>query len=168
MRPHGALPVAILLLTLCQPALAQERNAIDVLRGMSLDSLGGIVTVYYSDGYVDRARRLQQRYAGAVEFYRDTLAEEFQGGLAVLDPEDWGAFTNSRPYGQPHMAFSSWSRHVAVLPATSSEGVMADLVRRLGLGRDDEVTAYVDVIGFHEFGHALVGKYFYRDLETGR
>lgn len=154
-------PAWLLVLALSVPTRAQERNAVDVLRALALDTLTGTITVYHSEGHGDRARRLQQWYAGAVVFYEDALAHDFDAILAILNPQDWIAFDPKTPYGLPHIDFSGWPHPVAVLPAANDEGLMADLARQLGLGGAPEVGRYVDVIGFHELGHALVVQYLY-------
>jgi hypothetical protein len=51
-------------------ANGQDPVSGDILRTLSLDSLGGEVPVYFSPGQADRARALQQAYGGAVAHYR--------------------------------------------------------------------------------------------------
>lgn len=157
------VPVALWLLLSSSDALAQERNAPEILRALPLDSLAGAVPVYYSPGHGERARLLQQAYAGAVAHYRDFFRgdqrADLTASLALLEPAHWAALT-LWPYGIPHVDLSGWPAAVAVLPAANDEGLTADLLRALGFAPADVARA-VDVVGFHEFGHLLMRQYFY-------
>ena len=137
---------------------AQERNLLFKLRAAALDSLPGTVPVYYSLGHQERARLLQHEYSAAVEHYHAA----FTGGpalnvrttLALLDPGHWTEVAN-RPYGAPHIDLAAWPVFVVVLPASNEEGIAAALWEAAGLSSKVEIARAVDVIGLHEFGHAL-------------
>lgn len=162
MCRHRVVPAALVLLIVCAPARAQQRNATDALRALSLDSLTGSVPVHYSEGHADRARRLQPRYAAVVASHEGRLSQDFDIGLAILDPEDWAALTGTPPYGMPHIDYSGWPHLYAVLPATSDEGALAEAARQRGVDDPAQSERFVDTIGLHEFGHGLVAQYVYR------
>lgn len=145
-------------------ALAQHRNAAEILRTLPLDSLTGVITVHYSPGRVERARVLQRSYGGAVMHYRNMFVGEpaldLTVTLAILNPEHWSAIT-AMPYGLPNIDFTGWPHFVAVLPADNDRGLTADYFRKRELTTQREVQRAVDVIGFHEFGHGLAVQYLY-------
>lgn len=72
----GVIPW-VFIVGLSIPTQAQERNAIEVLHSLPLDSLTGTVKVYRSHGHTDRAQRLQVWYTGALAFYEERLAQDF-------------------------------------------------------------------------------------------
>jgi len=161
-RPRVAALVALAM----APAACelQDPDLLARLRAAAVDSLPGPVPVYYSQGHVDRARRLQQEHAAAVEYYGEALAGapalNVSTGLALLDRGDWSEVAG-RPYGLPHIDFTAWPVFVVFLPAANDEGFAAELWERAGLASRVDITRVVDVIGRHEFGHALNVRYLY-------
>jgi hypothetical protein len=164
------------LLALPARATAQDRDPVAILRGIQLDTIAGEITVFHSRGYEERARDMQRLYEGAIAFYEERLGEDFDVALAVLNEPDWTAFEIPGtgplrppqaviPYGWPHTDFYGYisgSLAVVVLPAESDRGVLADAAREFGL--QDQVGRFVDVGGFHEFGHYMIEQYMYSHL----
>lgn len=143
-----------------QPSVAQEREpvTIETLRAIPLDSLDGVIPVYYSSGYRERAESLQHLFEAALTFYEDTLACELYARLAVLNEADWTILNPHHSYGFPW-----YIRHgvvpVVVMPATTDHGLVVDMLRpRLG---DTMARKGVDAIGFHELGHIIAQEYLY-------
>ncbi|HSL72124.1 MAG TPA: hypothetical protein VK864_17885, partial [Longimicrobiales bacterium] len=162
-RPAGWLLAGCLLFLPLQ-ARGQARNVAEFFRTLSLDSLTGAVSVYYSPGHRARALTVQKQYAGAVTYYRKAFPKnalvDVNIGVALLQPEHWTAFTLRRTYGVPHVDFSGWPHLITVLPAANDSGALADLFRQQKIAPRDAGRA-VDAIGFHEFGHLLMRQYFY-------
>ncbi len=172
------ITVALLFGLLASPVqvMAQDRDPAAILRGMQLDTLAGAITLFYSAGYEERAVRLHRLYEGAIAFYEERFGEDFDVVLAVLNEQDWIEFEIPgtgplrppeavMPYGFPHTDFYGYisgSPAVVVLPAESDRGALAEAARQFGL--QDQVGRFVDVIGFHEFGHYLVERYMYSHL----
>lgn len=152
------LPCLIALICLAAPVSAQQPGTLEVLRSLSLDSLGGAIPVYYSPGYRERAESLQRMYEAALAFYEDTLAYDFDARLAVLTDEHWAALDWGTPYGMPWYSYRD-AVPVVIMPATTDHGVVVDLLRpRFG---DEAARRGVETIGFHELGHAIVQEYLY-------
>jgi hypothetical protein len=175
IRSVGAAAL-LALLVMPAPVAGEDRDPVAILRGMQLDTLAGAITVFHSHGYEERARGLQRLYEGAIAFYGERLGEDFEAALAVLDEPDWveleipgtGPLRPPQavmPYGFPHTDFYGYvsgALAVVVLPAESDRGALADAARQLGL--EDRVGRFIDVIGFHEFGHSMVEQYLYSQL----
>lgn len=143
-----------------QPSVAQEREpvTIETLRAIPLDSLEGIIPVYYSPGYRERAESLQHLYEAALIFYEDTLAYDLDARLAVLNEADWTTLNAHHSYGFPWY-IEHGTIPVVVMPATTDHGLVVDMLRpRLG---DEMARKGVDAIGFHEFGHIIAQEYLY-------
>jgi parallel beta-helix repeat protein len=137
---------------------AEAPDALEVLRALSLDSLDGSLPVYYSPGYGDRARSMQEMYAAAQRFYEERLGRNLPAVLAVLSEEHWPALDWGPPYGMPWITYRA-PVPVMVLPATTDRGVLASRFRSV-IG-DEGVRRRIEIIGFHELGHALVQQYLY-------
>jgi hypothetical protein len=170
MMKHAlpALSLCAVLLLLCASDLrAQERSAGAALGPLTLDTLGGPITVYYTPEYAERARALQPRYAAVLSQYEAMFAHDtsmdFRINLAVLGPEHWAAVT-PLPYGLPHINTRPWSEALVLLPGAGDQGVMAEAYRRQELPEGMSVEAMVDMIGFHEFGHGVVIKHLYSQV----
>ena len=162
MTINLTVAAGILALSLALPisANAQERNALETLHNLPLKTLSGDITVYFSPGYEERAQKLQGWYQEAITFYEGTLSQHFDADLAILNAKHWAAFTKN-PYGLPHIRFDA-PRPIAVLPATTDKGAMIAMFRRFKMGGPVEAGRLVGMIGFHEFGHAIVEQCLYQ------
>ncbi len=128
------------------------------------------ITVYFERGHEAKALRLRALVQDALRFYADSLGVRPALSLAVLERPTWERIITWQPYGIPGV---EGTPPVAFLPATDDNLAAADAVgieagisdsaRRLvgaaGLSWPDASRRYVDLVGLHELGHALVAEY---------
>lgn len=134
---------------------------------LGLPMLSGEVTVYYSEGFAERAAHLQKIVEAAKSFFQkpEVLGVELELGLAVLGPEDWARWTRM-PYGMAHISLGD--SPAAIMPATEDnmlihsalanrEQVSEEIHRRLGeletTYEEAAVVMFMDLLGIHEIGH---------------
>jgi hypothetical protein len=145
-------------------------NARAAFDGLSLPSVEGSVTVYFSPGQDERARTLQGQLTRAVNYFSDRLGVQRTVVLAVLTRDDWPPLPNT-PYGMP---FSHAAESLVVMPAThamfdeftvgiraqhSASEDVARAVRSTGVSLEDGVRLAGDAAMYHELGHILVPAY---------
>jgi hypothetical protein len=154
----------LLVALLASDAHAQALLDAAALDAMPLKRVGAELPTVCSRGHRAHARDVGDAMGEALAFYEQRLGVELELRVALLGPEDWARVTPV-PYGLPLV-----DQGVAVLPAAG--GIVAgdfgamplDDARRQRLieaagSVDAAVARFVDVIGFHELGHALVGAY---------
>ena len=163
--PRAALTALLAcLLALPSDAPAQGVSVLEKLRTLPIDSAPGTVRAYYSRGLHERAVRLQQGFAAAVDHYRSMLEGApslgVSAGLALLEKDHWNRAVR-RPYGQPHIDVTAWPILLVILPASADDGSVADLWRTAGLVSKADLNRTLEVIGYHELGHSLNVQYLY-------
>ncbi len=128
------------------------------------------ITVYFERGHEAKALRLRELVQDALRFYADSLGVHPALSLAVLERGSWERLITWQPYGIPGV---EGTPPVAFLPATDDnlaaqdalglEASVSDSARQLvaagGLHWPDASRRYVDLVGLHELGHALVAEY---------
>ena len=150
---------------------AQQTNRLETLAKLGLQKLDGRIAVYYSDGAKTRAHKLQAAFSDMMVFYEKELEIHVRVPVAILSSNDWAKVNDSGPYGLPNIRGEP---QVILLPATSG-----GLAFQFVMGRKDAIPAallrdyletnqttfeaaadeFVDMIGFHELGHALCDAY---------
>ncbi|MFC1683010.1 hypothetical protein ACFL0G_02215 [Candidatus Zixiibacteriota bacterium] len=148
-------------------AHAQAPESPEEVSDLGLPTLSGEVTVYYSEGYKERAASLQEVVEAANRFLKkpEVLGIELNLGLAVLDAEDWSRWTRM-PYGMAHIQLGE--SPAAIMPATednmlvngaleNKEHVSKEILLRLDelefSYEDAAVLMFMDLLGIHEVGH---------------
>ena len=164
-----------LLLTMCQSKdraerrqKSREQTMLSRIHALELDSIRQGMVVYFPEGYRERAETLGPMYAEAIRFLNDSLRVELELHLALLDTINWKRL-KSIPYGLPFVeGMNNQDPSVACLPAEGGGAVyefVAGLESDLPASVRERltVTGYtweqasrrmVDLIGFHELGHA--------------
>jgi hypothetical protein len=165
------------------PAMA----ILDDLQAAGLETLPGPIPTYYSPGYRERAEMLQAWVRDADAFFRNRLRVAPEVSLAVLTPEHW-TLVSMGPYGVPFVPpltpgdLSSVPRLV-VMPAVPEQAVVTQIyfaseaglpplaaaeLAALGISYQDAVLQVLDLIGFHEVGHAYIAALGYHRNNTAR
>jgi hypothetical protein len=165
------------------PAMA----ILDDLQAAGLETLPGPIPTYYSPGYRERAEMLQAWVRDADAFFRNRLRVAPEVSLAVLTPEHW-TLVSMGPYGVPFVPpltpgdLSSVPRLV-VMPAVPEQAVVTQIyfaseaglpphaaaeLAALGISYQDAVLQVLDLIGFHEVGHAYIAALGYHRDNTAR
>jgi hypothetical protein len=165
------------------PAMA----VLDDLQAAGLETLPGPIPTYYSPGYGERAEMLQGWLRDADAFFRSRLRVEPEISLAVLSPEHW-TLVSMGPYGVPFVmplsqADLGMAPRLVVLPAVPEQAVVTQIysasqpglpphaaaeLAALGVSYDDAVLQVLDLIGFHEVGHAYIAALGYHRDNTAR
>lgn len=167
--------------TCCVSAVAQESGAheankpsmLERVRALDLDSLHCGMTVYYSPSFKKRAQELGLILNEAIQFFDDSLEVKIDVRLALLDRSEWMQL-RPIPYGLPYVkGMGGRNPPVAVLPADGG-GAVYEFVVALKDDLSDETRQrlearhytwehaarrMVDLIGFHEIGHAYADAY---------
>ncbi len=154
-------------------AYAQGPLSREKILELGLPTISGEVTVYYSEGYAERATYLQGIAEAANHFLRrpEIVGVDLDLGLAVLDSEDWAKLTRI-PYGISHIHNLGVSP-TAIVPASednvlvkgyleNKERVSKENLRRLeklDLSFEDAASMFVDLVGIHEIGHIYAHDY---------
>ena len=150
---------------------SNEPSVIGKVKNLPLNIITGKITVYYTNGYKDRALMLGQMLEEAKEFFEKSLGVTANVSLAVLDKSQWPQVDEKIPYGLPWM---SPKDNLIFMPATNDEGVLLDG----SLARADKipppvleklkshnftyieaVQKAIDSISFHELGHIYIHAY---------
>lgn len=150
----------------------EDRPLIERIRALDVDSLHQGVVVYYASGYEERAQELGPMVAEATAFFEDSLGVALDFRLALLEEPQWREVAPSPyPYGLPFV--SGTAPAVAALPAGGGgavyeatlpleEEVPEPTRRRLaatGHAWEEAVRTMIDLIVFHEIGHAYADAY---------
>jgi hypothetical protein len=149
--------------TVIQPAAAQSSSG-HQLEILGLELMEGPLPLYASAGYEQRAEELAAILSEAVEFYARKLGVRPPLALAVLDENDWAAFTPV-PYGLPH--YRRGEPNLAIMGATADNEAAEDLrvrvayaspvnlaiVETAGLSWDEAAALTIDLVSLHELGH---------------
>jgi hypothetical protein len=159
----------------------------DVLAPLGLETLPGPIPTYYSPGYGERAEALQAWLRDADAFFRDRLRVTPEIHLAVLSPEHWPAVSMG-PYGVPFVpplspGDLSQVPRMVVMPAVPEQAVVTQIytaaqealpphaaaeLEALGISYEEAVLQLLDLIGFHEVGHAYIAALGYHRDNTAR
>lgn len=173
----GIERVICLLCLLCgalsvSAAVAQEANPLAELSKLGLGRLQGPMLTYYSDGKRERAEKTRTDIEAMNAFFQERLGIRADVALAVVDSGSW-AKVNSKPYGLPNIN-QRVTPPVIYMPATSGgmafqlmmarkEAIPAEELEAYvrASGKEFEAVAddFVDLIAFHELGHALVRQF---------
>jgi hypothetical protein len=143
------------------------------LESLALPSLSGKVPAYYSPSYEQRAAKLRERLAKAVEFFERKLGVAPKIYLAVLDREHWSdAVFGGTPYGMPNSTTSRSGAGLVCLAATAD--AFDELGRNIkptlpiqawkaiessGLSFEQGMREFGDSIMYHELGHVYAAAY---------
>jgi len=170
------------------PPVPQVASAIlDDLQPAGLEMLPAPIPTYYSPGYRDRAEALQAWLRDADAFFRNRLRVSPDISLAVLTPEHW-ALVSMGPYGVPFVppltpGDLSQVPRMVVMPAVPEQAVVTQIysasevalpphaaaeLAALGISYEDAVLQVLDLIGFHEVGHAYIAALGYHRDNTAR
>jgi hypothetical protein len=165
------------------PAMA----ILDDLQAAGLERLPGPIPTYYSPGYRERAETLQAWLRDADAFFRNRLHVAPEISLAVLSPEHW-TLVSMGPYGVPFVPPLTQEdlRHaprLVVMPAVPEQAVVTQIysasqpglpphaaaeLAALGISYEEAVLQVLDLIGFHEVGHAYIAALGYHKDNTAR
>jgi len=146
-----------------QPKPPEELVRLEALRTLPLERVGGTLPIRASRGFAARGTVVGAALGEQLAFYRERLDLRLELELYVLADADWRAVTEL-PYGLPFT-----DRGVVVVPAGG--GVIAETflamessvpqptlerLAKRGLTWAHAVDELVDLIGYHEAGHAFV------------
>lgn len=165
------------------PALA----ILEDLDAAGLETLPAPIPTYYSPGYRDRAEALQAWVRDADAFFRSQLRVAPEISLAVLSPDHW-TLVSMGPYGVPFVppltpGDLSEVPRLVVLPAVPEQAVVTQIygaaqvalpahaaaeLAALGIPYEEAVLQVLDLIGFHEVGHAYIAALGYHRDNTAR
>lgn len=152
------------------PLGTEAADLLQRVRALNTPSSTNRITVYYAEGYEDKALRLRSLVEEGMNFYADSLAVQAPLHLAVLTKEQWERVITWQPYGFPGVAGSP---PVAFLPATD-DGVAANdalsiraavspasvrIIEASGHSYEEGSRRYVDLVGLHELGHTYSSAY---------
>ena len=162
----GRLSIILIPLLLAYSVHAQDSESINEISDLGLPTLIGEITVFYSEGYDDRAAYLQEIVDVANHYFMqpNILDIELNLGLAVLDSADWALWTHM-PYGMAHIQLGE--EPVVIMPATKDNFLVNSLLagkgrvseetiqklNELGFTFEEAALTYADLIAFHELGH---------------
>ena len=169
------------------PTPALSSAILDDLQAAGVQTLPGPIPTYYSPGYQERAEVLQAWLRDADAYFRNRLRVDPDISLAVLDPEHW-TLLSMGPYGVPFVpplipGDLSEVPRLVVLPAVPEQAVVTQIysasepalpphaaaeLAALGISYDDAVLQVLDLIGFHEVGHAYIAALGYHRNNTAR
>jgi len=145
---------------------AEEKNYVARMQELGLDRLKGSIPAYYSVGHQQHAEKLQAAIADMNVFFRDRLGVQAEVTLALLNSKDWKSVTGE-DYGIPQV---EGNPPVIFMPATPDNPVFGLMNARKEAIPSEQLQAFlkdnhttfeavaaqfVDLIGFHELGHAL-------------
>ena len=148
----------------------EKTNLLETVIRLGLTRLDKPMVTYHSEGCGKRARKLSAAIAEMNAFYQTHLGIRASVPLAVLNSNDW-VRVSSRPYGMPNI---DGTPPVIFMPATSGglafhlmmarkDAIPAkrleDHLRARRVGFEAAADEFVDIIGFHELGHALCARY---------
>lgn len=169
------------------PGPAMASAILDDLQAAGLEMLPGPIPTYYSPGYRERAETLQAWLRDADAYFRNRLHIAPDISLAVLNPEHW-TLLSMGPYGVPFVppltpGDLSEVPRLVVLPAVPELAVVTHIylasevalppqaalkLAALGVSYEDAVLQVLDLIGFHEVGHAYIAALGYHRDNTAR
>lgn len=169
------------------PAPQLASAILDDLQAAGLEMLPGPIPTYYSPGYRERAETLQAWLRDADAYFRNRLRIAPDISLAVLSPEHW-VLVSMGPYGVPFVppltpGDLSEVPRIVVMPAVPEQAVVTQIysasegalpphaaaqLAALGISYDDAVLQVLDLIGFHEVGHAYIAALGYHKDNTVR
>lgn len=150
-------------------AVAQP-NLFVTLQKLGLQKLDGQIPAYYSDGSQERAQKVCSQVRAMAGFYEAELGINAPVVVAVLNSDDW-AKVRLGPYGLPSVGGTP---PVVFMPATSGgfayhlmvarkDAIPANLLQEYLEDHhttfDAAANEFVDLIGLHELGHALIDAY---------
>lgn len=163
-------------------AQADDTNPMGKIKELGIPSLTGKVPAYYSSKHRQHAEKLQSAIEDMNAFFMERVGVQTKVTLLLLDSKDWKAVTG-RPYVLPFVwnaALESdglvvtGSPWVIFVPATTGSPAFSLLMaRKEAIPRETlqtflkannttfeaVVDQFVDVIGFHEFGHTLTANF---------
>jgi len=147
-----------------------KADVVQSVAELGLPKLADPIPAYYSDGAMTRAGRLQVDIRQMNAFFQESLGIQVDVTLAVLNSNHWMR-VHEPPYGLPGIAGKP---PVIFMPAHSGgfafglvmarkDAIPADALQRhletnhttIEAAADD----FVDIVGFHELGHALCRAY---------
>jgi hypothetical protein len=157
------LSLSVLLGAFASSAQAQNRKALEKVRGLNNPFSTNKITVYYSPGYKKRALELRALIEGGMQYYEEKLNLRVELSVAVLNQLQWNQ-VDGGPYGLPWV---SSPPYVAFLPATPDGVVTASTlslkkyaspallkeIKSSGYSYEKASEEFVDLIGLHELGH---------------
>lgn len=144
----------------------QGQDYVARMKALGLPSLSGKVLAYYSPGYRQHAESLRAAIADMNAFFQERLGVQTNVVLALLDSKGWTDVTGNR-YGLPSIGGIPT---VILMPATSDSPAFGLMMARKEAVPPEMLQAFlknnhttfeavadqfVDLIGFHELGHAL-------------
>lgn len=161
---RSTILAATAILFLSQALPAQESSQLDRVRALGTPSIAGEISTYHSPGYRDRAIGIRDVLESARTFFEDSLGTELEVNLALLSEEHWSQ-TTEIDYGIPFFSGS-----VMVLPATTDVALTRDFQNLEGRASEEDLARIaasgltfqeaahltIDLIGYHELGHAYV------------
>jgi hypothetical protein len=156
--------VMILLFVLASSCSSPAPSALEKITHLNLNTIDGNVKTYYSNGYETRARKILELLHQSLKFFEDNFNIRQSFTLAVIDSSNWGQIT-SIPYGLP---FVSGPPYVVCIPANSDNvlsGIVAEAIDQYGLNahygmtKEEIVSLFVSLIGFHELGHIYTNEF---------
>lgn len=170
LNMKGSYLLFFLLITF----FVQGQNATEPLsqiRSLDLDSTKYGVTVYHPQNAEKKAQELGPLMADALEYHRKTFGTELGFRLALLERKPWKSLNANIPYGIPY--YLSGKPSIAIIPSRA-EGVVYDFmleiedevapelksqIKNSGYTYKEFAAKMLDLIGFHEIGHAYMIAY---------
>ncbi len=140
------------------------QSTLEKIQSLDLSETDGNIPAYYPDGFEERAKETVDLLQYSTEYFEETFQVSQHFSLAVLDSLSWIKISRI-PYGLP---FVSGPPYVVCIPATPdnvlsrivSDGISDnDLSSSYPMTREEIVSRFVSLIGFHELGHIYANEY---------
>lgn len=168
LRLVGASIAVGLVLAGCRDS--GRSKSLETVTELGLPKLTNRVITYHSVGGKARAEKLEADIADMAAFYRERLGTQVDVTVAVLNPQDW-ARVNPGPYGLPGVYGDPPLIFMPAAPGgmasqfmqARKDAIPPEILKAYLQANNTsfEVVAedFVDLIGFHELGHALCERY---------
>ncbi|MDX1544673.1 MAG: hypothetical protein R3214_12085 [Christiangramia sp.] len=144
---------------------------LEKIRSLNLDSSKYEVMVYHPENAENKAKELGPIMADALDYYEENFGTSLNFRLALLDENAWETLDTDVPYGLPF--YSAGNISIAIIPSSADGAVynfMLDIkdnvspelmaeISELGYSYEDFSAKMLDLIGFHEIGHAYMNAY---------
>ncbi|MCM8569331.1 hypothetical protein NE848_08065 [Gramella jeungdoensis] len=170
-KAHTLFLLCTLVLSFLTTYSQNKTRPLEKIRALDLDSSKYEVIVYHPEGAHEKAKDLGPLMADALEYYEENFGTDLNFRLALLDENTWHALDTDVPYGLPF--YSAGNTSIAIIPSRA-DGVVYDFmlkikdkvspdlrseISEMGYSYEKFSAKMLDLIGFHEIGHAYMNAY---------
>ncbi|MCG9971941.1 hypothetical protein [Christiangramia crocea] len=163
--------VSVLVLSFFTTNAQKRTEPIKKIRSLDLDSSRYEIMVYHPENAEKKAKELGPIMADALEYYKESFGTDLNFRLALLDQKAWETLDTDVPYGLPF--YSAGNPSIAIIPSVADGAVydfmleikdevspeLMSQISELGYSYENFSAKMLDLIGFHEIGHAYMIAY---------